>query len=107
MQAGTDWQRGRLVSFCAEGRCTTDGDVDPPRFRASEQDLVLFVVGARPSAGRVEVRRPSGRVVDERDLAPSTSMAYALPPGRGRFVLALTATWDEREARWVFGLRRG
>ena len=106
MQVGTGWQRGRLISFCSEGRCTRGPDAEPRSYRGVDEDLVVFVIGARPSAGRVEVRRPSGRVIDERTLAPSTTMAYALPPSSGRLVLSFTATWDEREARWVFGLRR-
>lgn len=106
MSAGTNWMPGELASFCDGGRCTTDPSVRPARFlRAPDDGLLVFVVSRRPTQAALAVTKASGKVVMERELSPGTAMAFeaALPPGR--YVAELTAVWDGRNARWVFGVR--
>jgi len=106
MGAGTNWMPGALSSFCDAGRCASEPSAAPGRFlKAPDDGLLVFVVARRPTDASLTVTKASGKPVYVRALSPSTAMAVEAGLGPGRYIAELTATWDRRVARWVFGVR--
>lgn len=106
MQAGTDSAAGVLIRLCRGEACETRGGEAAPVLRLRDDGMVLFAVGQRPDAARVDLRgAPDGALVARRELEASTLMAFAPAVPRGRYEVRLVATWAERRAVWRFALQ--
>lgn len=106
MQVQTAWADGDLSAVCAGADCTADPQASPSSFvRIEDTTVVSFLVPRRPTDARVEFARArTDRVVETALLHPGTYMAVEPGLEPGRYVVTLSARWDDREARWLFGL---
>lgn len=105
LQSGTAYRDGVLAAFCHGTSCEEESGARPAgSIQVADSGLVMFIVGAAPTAGSAAVRY-EGETILRRRLQPGAIMPLqtALPPGRYRVVLK--ASWGERSARWLFGLR--
>jgi hypothetical protein len=106
MFAGTDAVPGVRSLWCVAQDCSRARGAYPKRFLDGVgSGLLLFTTGVVPEEAALEVETLSGKPVRRLTLQPGTTMAARIDLGRGRFVLTLVERWDDREARWLFGLR--
>ncbi|MBI4728621.1 MAG: hypothetical protein HY775_03860 [Acidobacteria bacterium] len=100
---GSDMADGAVASFCVRGRCARAAARPRRVLTTIPGGFLMFTIGVRPTAARVEVRPATG-AGSSSALAPSTSMAFRAPEETGRYTVALVARWKDSEARWVFAL---
>jgi hypothetical protein len=105
MSSGTAFEDGVLLSWCtAKSPCTPLQHAAPAFVPGDGNGVVLFELGAKPDAARVEVRTTAGALVARADVLAGTTIAYQTRLGDGRFVITLAARWGAREGRWLFGV---
>lgn len=105
LQTGTDSVAGILASWCTGRKCSTPAGAAPKRWLPlDEQGLMLFATGIEPESASVEVRARGHRVAKGR-IEPATLMTWRAHLPRGRYVVTLIERWDDRVARWLFGVK--
>lgn len=106
MATGTNSVEGALVSWCVKDRCDRYTDATPKRaIEAAWRGVLLFPIGTIPTRARLEIKNAQGTVVEEAPLQPGATMSYRQALRKGTYTVALTATWKDREATWVFALK--
>ncbi|MFN2613899.1 MAG: hypothetical protein ABR552_03660 [Actinomycetota bacterium] len=104
MSSGTAFVDGVLAAWCTGKSCKPGTAARPKFVPGDDNGVVLFELGARPDAARVEVHTSAGALVARGEMLPGTTMAYQTKLGDGRFIFTLYARWGNREGRWLFGV---